>query len=136
MAAVHFRHYLPPNISHLTLVFKTQNGENWRNGNVTLSWALVHAYASALWAEAIAWTCKGGQLCIVNAGALAVAKEEEPPYVPDCAALQAAVRRYFAIRIAEQMGDDAPRTMERLTFLSMDEYLASPDAGDVFDRNE
>ncbi|BEJ12910.1 hypothetical protein CspHIS471_0300840 [Cutaneotrichosporon sp. HIS471] len=132
-AAAHFRATLPENTSHLTLVFR---GRNWRNCNATLSWALVHAYASALWAQVIGWVCKGGRLTIVNVGALAAAKEGETPCAADCAALQAAIRRYFAVDIAERMGDDAGAVLEHLTFWSMDQFLTLEEAGDVFDADE
>ncbi|BEI86557.1 hypothetical protein CcaverHIS002_0608440 [Cutaneotrichosporon cavernicola] len=135
-AAAHFRATLPENTLHLTLVFRRRNWRNWRNCNTTLSWALVHAYASALWAQVIGWVCKGGRLTIVNVGALTAAEEEETPCAADCAALQAAIRRYFAVDIAERMGDDAGAVLENLAFWSMDQFLALEEADDVFDADE
>ncbi|CAK9782722.1 hypothetical protein CC85DRAFT_92687 [Cutaneotrichosporon oleaginosum] len=137
-AATHFRQRLPAYLSHLTLVFHLPRG-NWRHGAVTLSWALVHAFASALWAQVVAWACRGGgggRLTIVNAGALAAGDGEEAPSAGACAALQAAVRREFVAAISERMGDQAPRVLDNIEFLTMNEYLATAEAADVFDAGE
>jgi hypothetical protein len=136
-AATHFRQRLPAYLAHLTLVFHPIPKRNWRNGGITLSWALVHAYASALWGQVIAWACRsGGRLTVVNAGALAAGDGDEAPCPAACAALQAAVRREFVMTITERMGEHAPGVLEGLEFLTMDEYRATAEAADVFDVGE
>lgn len=144
MAATHFRQRLPAFVTHLTLVFyPTPRNTGWRSkGASTLSWALIHAYASALWAQVIAWVTQrigneqAHRLTIVNVGALAAVDGDDPPRPSDMADLQRTVRLEFVAAIGERLGhttEHAQRVLEGLEFVSMEEYLAAPDSADVFD---
>lgn len=138
-----FRHRLPAYITGLTLVFYPYCDRGWRNAKQqTLTWRLVHAYASALWAQIIAWITNRGherRLTIVNVGALAAVEDEEAPGEGQMAELQNAVREEFVDAIEERLGhmpEHAKRRLEGVSFVSMREFLESEEAGDVFDPRE
>lgn len=146
MAATHFRQRLPSYITQLTLVFYPGKHRAWRCKSAqTLSWGLIHAYASALWAQVITWVTQriGNEqphrLTIVNVGALAAVEGDERPRKEDMAELQRRVRLEFVQAIDERLGhttEHAQRVLEGLHFATMEEYLATPDSADVFDPAE
>lgn len=128
---------LPPNCTRVTILFQPQHGP-WRGaGNQTLTWRLLHAYATAIWTQLAVWLSKrdATQVTIVNCGAIAATDGSGVPDPDAQARMQAEAEAVLGMAVRDRV-EDAERVLAGIRFITIAQYLASEAWEEVFDVEE